>query len=102
MVYLGYLRITCRLASLLAYGLSFAVVHRVQPIAAKAYNDLCSIQGVTFGDGHSVGYLCITTLVFTLPIFLARSNALIGANLIVALATILGAISLLHTAGNIV
>jgi hypothetical protein len=34
------------------------------------------------------------------PIFLARSNALIVANLIVGLTTILGASALLHTAGN--
>ena len=100
MVYLGYVRVTCRLASLLAYGLSLIIVHHVQPIAAKAYDDLCSSQGVTFGEGHSVGYFGIAMLVFAVPIFFARSNALIVTNLIVALATILGAISLLQTAGN--
>jgi hypothetical protein len=89
MVYLGYFRIACRLASLLAYGLSLIIVQHVQPIAAKVYDDLCSSQGVTFGEGYSVRYLGITMVVFAVQIFFARSNALIVANLIVALTTIL-------------
>ena len=81
-------------------GFRSSFVHHVHPIAAKAYDDLCSSQGVTFGEGHSVRDLGITIVVFAVPIFLARSNALIVANLIVGLTTILGASALLHTAGN--
>jgi hypothetical protein len=92
--------VMCRLASLVCYGLSLLIVHHVHPIAAKAYNDLCSSQGVTFGEGHSVIFLGITLIVFAIPLFLARSRALIVTNLVVGLITIFGAISLLHTAGN--
>jgi hypothetical protein len=96
----SYLRTMCRLASLLAYGLALLIVHHVHPIAAKAYDDLCSRQGITFGEGHSVRDLGITIIVFAVPLFLARSNALIVANLIVSVATILGASALLYSAGN--
>jgi hypothetical protein len=41
----------CRLASVLAYGLSLLIFYYAQPIAAKVYNDLCAIQGTTFVDG---------------------------------------------------
>jgi len=33
-------RAICRLASVLAYGLSLLIVYYAQPIAAKVYNDL--------------------------------------------------------------
>jgi hypothetical protein len=95
----GYFRTMCRLVSLLAYGLSLFIFHHVHPIAAKAYNDLCSSQGVTFGEGYSVRGLGIAIIVFAVPLFLARSNALIAANLIVSLITILGAGTLLYSAG---
>lgn len=89
----------CRLVSLVFYGLSLVLVHHVHPIAAKAYNDLCSTQGVTFGEGHSVIFFGITLVVLAIPLFLARSRALIVTNLVVSLITNLGAISLLDTAG---
>jgi hypothetical protein len=97
---MGYFRTVCRLTSLVAYGLSLLIFHHVHPIAAKAYADLCSSQGMTFGEGPSVRYLGITIIVFAVPLFLARSNALIATNLIIGLATILGASSLFSTAGN--
>jgi hypothetical protein len=93
-------RMMCRLASLLCYGLSLFIVHQVHPIAAKAYNDLCSSQGVTFGEGRSVNFLGITLVVFAIPLFLARNHVLIITNLVIGLITILGAISLLYTAGD--
>jgi hypothetical protein len=48
------IRVICRLASLLLLGLSLLIVHHAQPIVAQAYNDLCSSQGMTFGEGLSV------------------------------------------------
>jgi hypothetical protein len=97
---MGYFRTVCRLASLVSYGLSLLILHHVHPIAAKAYDDLCSRQGITFGDGHSVRDLGITIIVFAVPLFLARSNALIATNLIIGLTIILAASSLFSTAGN--
>jgi hypothetical protein len=94
------LKATCRLATLLFVGLSLLVVHHAQPIAAKAYNDLCSSQGMTFGEGLSVEFLGMTLVVVAPPLFLARSNALVLTNLILSLITICGAGSLLHTAAN--
>jgi hypothetical protein len=42
-----YLRAGSRLVGLAAYGLSFVILVHVQPIAAKAYNDLCAAQGMS-------------------------------------------------------
>lgn len=97
---MGNFRTVCRLASLVAYGLSLLIFRHLHPIAAKAYADLCSSQGMTFGEGPSDQYLGITIIVFAVPLFLARSNALIATNLIIGLITILGAISVFSTAGN--
>jgi uncharacterized membrane protein YhdT len=95
-----YLRVTCRLASLLFVGLSLLIVHHAQPIAAKAYDDLCSSQGMTFGQGLSVNFLGLTLIALAPPLFFARSNALILTNLMLGFFTISGAASLLHTAAN--
>jgi hypothetical protein len=97
---LSYFRLTFRFVSLLANGVSLLIVYYVQPIAAKAYNDLCAGQGVTFGDGRSVQNLCITMALVSIPITIARNNILIVANLVVSLITILGAIGLFKTVGN--
>lgn len=97
---MGNLRMACRFASLLLYGLSLLVVHHAQPIAAKAYNDQCSSQGMTFGDGLPANFLGMTLVIVALPLLLARSNALVLINLILGLITIGGAGSLLGTAGN--
>lgn len=97
---MSYFRTVCRLVSLVAYGLSLLILRHVHPIAAKAYDDLCSSQGMTFGEGHSARDLGITIIVFAFPIFLARSNALIATNLIIGLITISAASALLYTAGS--
>jgi len=97
---IGYVRTVCRLASLVAYGLSLLILHHVHPIAAKAYDDLCSRQYMTFGEGHSVRDLCIAIVVLAVPVILARSNALIATNLILGLISIWAANSLFYTAGN--
>lgn len=94
------LRVTCRLASLLFYSLSLLVVHHAHPTAAKAYNDLCSSQGMTFGDGPSVNFLGMILITFAFPQLLARSNAVILTNFIVGLITIWSAWLLLQTAAN--
>jgi hypothetical protein len=91
---------TRRLASLLFYGLSLLIIHHAQPMAAKAYNDLCSSQGTTFGEGLSVNFLGVMLIIVALSLFLARSNALVLTNLIAGLITICGAGSLLSTASN--
>ncbi|NEU94749.1 hypothetical protein [Bradyrhizobium uaiense] len=94
------LKTSFRLAPLLFYGLSVFIVSYAYPIAAKAYNDLCSSQGMTFGEGWSVNFLCMALAIVTVPLFLARSNALILANLIIGLVTVCGAGSILHIAAN--
>jgi hypothetical protein len=89
-----------RLASAVAYGVSLFIAHYVQPIAAKAYNDLCALQGMTFGDGPSVQELGFFAIALAVLLLLARSNVLIVINLIVSLITVLGASTLLSSAGN--
>jgi hypothetical protein len=90
----------CRFASILAYGFSLLIVRHVQPIAAKAYDDLCASQGVTFGIGESDRHLMIAMFVIAVPVLLARSKATVGVNLIVALMTVIGAAGLLSTAAD--
>jgi len=89
-----------RLASAVAYGVSFFIAHYVQPIAAKAYNDLCALQGMTFGDGLPVREIEIFAIALAVLLLLARSNILVVVNLIGSLITVLGASTLLSTAGN--
>ncbi|MBU6463181.1 MAG: hypothetical protein KGK01_01740 [Bradyrhizobium sp.] len=86
------------MASLVCYGLTLLLFHHAYSIAAKAYNDLCSSQGITFWEGYSVNYLGITLIVVATPLFLARSQALIAVNLLLGLITILIATSLLVSA----
>jgi hypothetical protein len=90
-----------RSASFVAYGLSLLVIHHAEPIAAKAYNDLCASQGRTFGEGASIETLGVILIVIALPLISARSNVLIAVNLALSLLTlILGAGGPLLTAGN--
>jgi hypothetical protein len=96
-----YFKAICRLTSLACYGLSLVIAHHVQPIAAKAYNDLCASQGITFGEGPSINALGITLLVLAFPLLLARSRILAVVNLGLGLITMSGAIALLRTAGDI-
>jgi hypothetical protein len=96
----GQFRTICRSASLLAMGLSLLIFHHVQPIAAKVYNDLCAMQGITYGVGMAVEGLGITMLAVAVPLLLARSNVLIVVNLITGLITLFGAGTLLSTAGD--
>jgi hypothetical protein len=63
-----YFRTVCRLASLVAYGLSLFILDHVHPIAAKAYDDLCSSQGTTFGAAHSVREFVIAAIIFAVPL----------------------------------
>jgi hypothetical protein len=98
---MDYLRAACRLASVISYGLSLLIFHHLHPIAAKAYEDLCSRHGMTFPEGPSARYLGTMMIVLAVPLLLARSNILIATNLIMGLITILGACSLFATAGNI-
>jgi hypothetical protein len=96
----NYLRSIGRLASVSAYGISFLIVHHVQPVAAKAYNDLCASQGMTFGEGESVGALIIFMILIAAPLVFTRSNGLIVVNFTIGLLTLLGAHGLLSTAGD--
>ncbi|MGY3490185.1 hypothetical protein ACVW1C_008068 [Bradyrhizobium sp. USDA 4011] len=96
----NYLRSAVRVANLIAYGLSILIIHKLQPVAAKAYNDLCASQGMMFGEGQSVRTLVLAMIVIAMPVLLARSNTLVVSNLIMGLITVAGAAGLLSTAGN--
>ncbi len=93
-------RAICRLASVLAYGLSLLIVYYAQPIAAKVYNDLCATQGTTFVEGLSVRSIGIIMIAIAVPLLLSRSNTLVVVNVIISLITVLAASALLSTAGN--
>ena len=95
-----YARSISRLICVLAYGLSLIIAHHVQPIAAKAYDDLCAVQGATYGSGDSVQTLLLAFAVLSAVILLTRSTTLIVVNLIVGSITLLGAVGLPFTAGN--
>jgi hypothetical protein len=96
----SHFRTMSRAISLLAHGLSLLIFHHTQPWAAKAYNDLCASQGMTFGAGPSMKALALTMAVVSVPLLLARSNMLIATNLVASLITAIGAAGLLVTAGN--
>jgi hypothetical protein len=89
-------RVTC----LLVYGLSLFIAHQVQPIVAKAYDDLCAVQGVTYGNGNSERELLSIFAILSAVTLFARSTTLIIANLIISSLTFLGAVGLLFTAGS--
>ena len=55
---------------------------------------------MTFGEPYSVSELGIAIVIFAVPLFLGHRDALIAANLIISLVTILGASSLLYTTGD--
>jgi hypothetical protein len=55
---------------------------------------------MTFYESYSVRYLGITIIVIAVPLFLARSKALIATNLIIGLTVTSAATALLYTAGN--
>lgn len=94
-------RTVCRFVSLIAYGLSLLAFHFAEPIAAKAYNDLCSSQGINFHPSEPVKFLFMGLVVFAIPLFLTSSNALILANVALASMTALIVSGLLITAGDI-
>jgi hypothetical protein len=79
-----FARFSTRLLCLFAYSLSLFIFYHVQPIAAKAYDDLCAVQGVTYGNGSSVGELLSIFAVLATVTLVARGTTLIIANLIVA------------------
>jgi hypothetical protein len=89
-----------RLVSLLLYGFSLLLFYHAQPIAAKAYNDLCSSQGITFHEPESATFLIVVLVIGALPLLLSRSNAMVLTNLILGVITIFGAGLLLSTAAN--
>jgi hypothetical protein len=89
-----------RLASLIAYSLSLLILYFAEPVAEEAYNGLCSSQGMAFPPGETVGALAVGLIVFAIPLFLARSNAAIFANLTMGSITVLAAAGLLGTAGD--
>jgi hypothetical protein len=90
----------CRIGCVLAYVLSLGIVHHVQPIAAKAYNDLCSVRGITFPEGYSVLQLGLAATMLALPALLVRSRVAVALNLLLGLATLSVAMTLFATAGN--
>ncbi len=94
------LTISYRLASTCLYGLSLIVFYHAQPIAAIAYNDLCSSRGVTFHDLETTNALIAAFVLIVPPLFLGRSSPLVIINLILGVITIFGAGSLLNTAAN--
>ncbi|MGY3589257.1 hypothetical protein [Bradyrhizobium sp. USDA 4350] len=96
----NYFRSAVRAANLIAYGLSILIFHSLQPVAAKAYNDLCASQGMMFGEGQSVRTLVLAMIVIAMPVLLARSKTLVVSNLIMGLITVAGASGLLSTAGD--
>jgi hypothetical protein len=95
-----YIRVISRLSCLLAYALSFFLAHYVQPIVAKAYNDLCAAQGATFGNGISDIELLSIFAVLSIVTFLTRSTILLVTNSVVSFIKLFGAVLLLSTAGN--
>jgi len=67
-------------------------------MAAKAYNDLCANKGIQFHAGEPVQNLVVALIVFAVPLLLARSYALVFANLTITSITLLTAGALLVTA----
>jgi hypothetical protein len=89
-----------RWISVSCYAFALFIVHHVHPIAAKAYNDLCTSKGITFGEGYSINELVYALIAIAIPPFIARSNTLITLNSFLGLAVVAGAISLFGTVGN--
>jgi hypothetical protein len=93
------LKVTSRLASSLFYALSLLIVYHAYPIAAHAYNSLCSMQGMRFAERPSASAFGVAMIIFAVPLLLSRGNFAIAANFILSSITIAGALSLLETAG---
>ena len=89
-----------RLATLAAYGVSLIFLHYAELLAEKVYDDLCTSEGITFGKPTSIMVLAAILFVFSVPTLLARSRALIVANLATSLITAGGAVLLLFTASD--
>jgi len=89
-----------RLPTLAAYGGSLILLHYAELLAEKVYNDLCSREGITFGEPMSAMSLVFVLGALFLPTLLARSRALIVANLAASLITAGGAVLLLFTASH--
>jgi len=92
--------VKCRLATLAAYGVSLIFLHYAESLAEKVYDDLCSSEGITFAKPTSVLSLVVVLVVFSVPTLLARSRAVIVANLTTSLITAGGAVLLLFTASD--
>jgi len=90
----------CRLAALAAYGVSLILFHFAELHAEKVYDDLCSHEGITFGEPSPILTLVAILAVFSVPTLLARSRAMIFAGLTASLTTVAGAVLLLFTASD--
>jgi hypothetical protein len=89
-----------RLATLAAYGGSLIFLHDAELLAEKVYDDLCSREGIAFGKPTSAMSLVLVTVVLSVPTVLARSRALIIANLTASLITAGAAMLLMFTASK--
>lgn len=102
MAYLiGHYKIILRIFGLVLYALSLPVPHHLYPIAAKAYDELCSSQGMVFVDAPpSFAQDVITIVILAVPLVFARSTVVVATNAIFALVTASMAAHLFKTAGN--
>ena len=91
----------CRLLTLSAYGGSLILFHYSELLAEKVYNELCSNEGIRFSKPMSATNLVLVMAVFSVPTLLARSRALVVANLAASVITIGSALLLLFTASDI-
>jgi hypothetical protein len=89
-----------RLTTLAAYGASLIFLHLAELFAEKVYDDLCAPEGITFGKPMPVMTLALVMVVFSIPPLLARSRAVIVANLTMSLITAGWAMLLLSTASD--
>ncbi|MGJ4998429.1 hypothetical protein ACQR0Z_28660 [Bradyrhizobium sp. HKCCYLS3077] len=95
-----WLRAFCRFASLLGYGGALAIYHHAQPMAAKAYNDLCAGQSMIFYGATPIIWLGVALLVAGVPAVLVRGAVSLVLNLVLGLVALRAGISLLGTAGQ--
>jgi hypothetical protein len=89
-----------RLAALAACGASLILFHHAELLAEKVYDDLCLREGIAFARPTSAVGLVLFMVVFSTPILLARSRALVIANLALSLVTAGAAVFLLFTASD--
>jgi hypothetical protein len=89
-----------RLTTLAAYGGSLILLHDAELLAEKVYDGLCLREGIAFGKPMSAMSLVLVMVVLSVPTLLARSRALIIANLTASLITAGAAMLLLFTASN--